>query len=105
MTTETPNENTERTASRAGGAIMVSYKELVAFNTELANIKAMLTAALALHGQVADHAKRLNKIEVQLARGEGASQTWTRVLTFLGGAVTTAVGGGALMYLPKFWGG
>lgn len=85
--------------------VLVSYQELVTIRTQLAMIGAQLQAALALTGRVDGLERRLGKVEVSLAGQYGERRTWHSILTYLAGMVSAAIGGGALMILPKFWGG
>lgn len=85
--------------------VMVTYQELVSIRTHLAMMGGQLNAALALQGRVDGFEKRLGKVEVALAGQSGERRTWHSILVFAGGVVTAAIGGGALMILPKLWGG
>lgn len=91
--------------SERGVSIMVSYRELVEIRAQIATLTGMLQAALAMQGQVTRLDKRLAVVENILAGRSGERKTWNTIAAYLGGVVTTALGGGALMYLPKLWGG
>lgn len=84
---------------------MISYDELVRIRTYMAEISAQLTAALALRGDFESLERRVTGLETAKAYNDGANKSRNTILAFVGGVVTAALGGGALMYLPKTWGG
>lgn len=92
-------------SSERGAAIMVSYKELVEIRTAMNSMTAMLQAALALQGDMKTLDKRMTAVELTLAGKAGERRTWNTILGVLLGWLTAAIGGGALMILPKLWGG
>jgi hypothetical protein len=80
---------------------MISYEKLVSIETSLASTSAKLDAALALKGDVDKLANRVSKLETSKAYSDGSSNSRNTILAWIGGMVTAAIGGGALMYLPK----
>jgi hypothetical protein len=88
-----------------GVAIMVSYQKLLGIEGAMAEIKAMLVATLALQGQVTDHEKRIQNLELLSATSTGAKAYRNTLLVFFSGLVTAALGGGAFYFLPVLWGG
>ncbi len=95
MTQETPQ------GSPRGTALMISYDELVRIRTYMAEISAQLTAALALKGDFDRLEHRVEQLELNKAYSDGGSSTKKTILVYLAGVVSSAMGGGALMYLPK----
>lgn len=92
-------------APARGAAIMVSYAKLLEIEKVQLEIKSMLAGALALQGQVDDHELRIVALEQIQAQGAAVRSYKNTLRTFLWGVLSAALGGGALMYLPKLWGG
>ena len=95
------SEGPDDTGTLRGRGIMVSYRELVEIRAGMAEIKTMLMSTLALRGTVDDHGRRIEALEKIDAVKDAKSEAYRTILAYAAGLVTSAIGGGALMYLPN----
>jgi hypothetical protein len=106
MSTEPLRPTTQR-----GAALLVSYEKLLDIERGILRTESMLKALLTMRRDVEDLSLRVNALEQVQAQDIARLQVHTgyrtrrnTTLSFLAGVVTSAIGGGALTFLPTILG-